>query len=105
MELVIGKRLSENIPDKFNAMAEMEHKLTEIKGKPVTMLKDQSNDAKIGGNWQVFLIKHPSYPHLKCIDDMRECKVEPLFECNGYCGINDLDKRNPTELELNFVEA
>ena len=64
MELVIGKRLRE-YPDKFNAMAEMEHKLTEIKGKPVTMLKDQSNDAKIGGNWQVFLIKASILPASK----------------------------------------
>jgi len=98
------QKIKREYPDKFKDMAEMEHIITDLKGKPVTMLKDQSNEAKSGNNWQVFLIKHPDYPYLKCIDDMRECKVEPLFECNGYCGINDLDKRNPTELELNFGE-
>jgi len=53
------------------------------------------------GNELVFLVKHPDYLYLKCIDDMPQCKVEPLKECNGYCGINDL-QRNPTENEINF---
>lgn len=98
------QKIQREYPDKFNAMADMEHELTNAKGKPVTMLKDQSKEAIASGNTLVFLKKHPNYPNLKCIDDMPQCKVEPLFECNGYCGINDLDKRNPTELELNFVE-
>ena len=49
----------------------------------------------------VFLVKHPDYPNNKSIFDMPDCKVEPLFECNGYCGTNDL-KKNKTELEINF---
>lgn len=36
------KMLAE-FPDKFDAMAKVEHELTDLKGKPVTMLKDQSN--------------------------------------------------------------
>jgi hypothetical protein len=28
---------------------------------------------------------------------------KPLLECNGFCGINDLDK-NPTEEEINFSD-
>ena len=40
----------------------------------------------------------------KCLDDMPIRKVEPLFECNGMCGINDLSERNQTELDLNFEE-
>ena len=49
----------------------------------------------------MFLMKHPDYPHLKCID-MTECKVEPLFECNGLCGLNDLSPRSETEKQINY---
>ena len=89
-------------PHKFNAMADMEHYLTGLKKSPVTMLKDQSKEAKTSGNMLVFLKKHPLYPNLKCIDDMPKCEIEPLFECNGFCGVNDLIERTPTELEINF---
>ena len=49
----------------------------------------------------VFLKKHPLYPNNKCLDDMPERNVEPLFDCNGMCGINDLSARSQTELDLN----
>ena len=93
--------------DKFNAMADMEHYLTELKGEPVTMLKDQSNEAKTKSKEDktkafVFLRKNENYPDLKSIDEMPQCKVEPLFECNGMCGINDLIERSKTENELNY---
>lgn len=93
--------------DKFNAMADMEHYLTELKGEPVTMLKDQSNEAKVKSKDDktkafVFLRKNENYPELKCIDEMPQCKIEPLFECNGMCGINDLIERSKTENELNY---
>lgn len=77
-------------PHKFNAMADEEHFLTDMKGRPVTMLKDQSSKAKESGNVLVFLKKHPDYPDLKCIDDMPKMKVTPLLECNGFCGPDDL---------------
>jgi 3'-phosphoadenosine 5'-phosphosulfate sulfotransferase (PAPS reductase)/FAD synthetase len=96
------QKIKREFPEKFLAMAQMEHKITDLKGKPITMLKDQSNKAKDDGNYQVFLIKHPNYPQLKSIDDMRECKVEPLFECNGFCGVNDLEKRTETEHQINY---
>lgn len=96
------QKMKKDFPDKFDKMAEVEHKLTELKGKPVTMLKDQSKLAKESGNVLVFLKKHPNYPELKSIDEMPECKVEPLFECNGFCGINDLTERSSTEKEINF---
>ncbi len=99
------QKIRREYPDKFDAMADMEHELTNSKCKPVTMLKDQSDKAKESGNWQVFLKKHPAYPNLKELADFKPQKVEPLFECNGWCGINDLEKRSPTEQELNFVEA
>lgn len=101
------QKMKRDFPDKFNVMADLEHELTELKGEPVTMLKDQSNQAKESYKQDsksvlVFLKKHPLYPNLKCIDDMRECKVEPLFECNGMCGINDLSERSETESQINY---
>ena len=96
------QKMKRDFTDKFDTMAEMEHKLTEMKGSPVTMLKDQSKAAKESGNVLVFLKKHPLYPNLKSIDEMPECKVEPLMECNGFCGINDLLPRTATESEINF---
>ena len=83
-------------------MADMEHELTVLWGKPVTIFKVQSNKAKESGNVLVFLKKHPNYPELKCIDDMPQVEVEPLFECNGFCGVNDLIPRSKTEGQINF---
>lgn len=98
-----------DFPDKFDAMAEIEHKLTDIKGEPVTMLKDQSNLAKktvkeTGIKWKqfVFLKPHPKYPELKTIDDMKGVEPEPLVDCNGFCGVNDLIKRKKSEGDINF---
>jgi PP-loop superfamily ATP-utilizing enzyme len=96
------QKIKREYPLKFEAMADMEHELTNAKGKPVTMLKDQSKKAIESGNTLVFLKKHPNYPQLKCIDDMPKCKVEPLFECNGWCGLNDLEPRLESEKQLNF---
>ena len=99
------QKMKRDFPEKFDKMAAMEHRLTILKGQPVTMLKDQSNLAKESGKTLVFLKKHPDYPDLKCIDDMDERKVEPLFECNGFCGINDLTDRSKTENEINYEKT
>lgn len=96
------QKMRREFPDKFEKMALLEHELTDAKGQPVTMLKDQSNHAMETGNKLVFLKKHPSYPDLKCIDDMPERKVQPLMECNGFCGVNDLNPKNETTYQLNF---
>lgn len=89
----------------FERMAEMEHKLTDLKDSPVTMLKDQSKEAKETGNQLVFLKKHKNYPQLKCLDDMKGREPEPLQECStGLCGLNELNKVSKTNLELNFEE-
>ena len=101
------QKMKYEFPDKFDVMADLEHELTELKGEPVTMLKDQGKVAKERVELNpksnlVFLRKHPLYPNNKCLDDMPSRKVEPLFECNGMCGINDLSERIQTELELNF---
>lgn len=100
------KKIQREFPDKFQKMAEIEHYLTELAGHQVTMLKDQSIEGKgkkeldKRGNL-VFLIKHPDYGN-KCLDDMKDRDVEPIFECNGLCGINDLNNKNKTENEINY---
>lgn len=74
------QKMKLEFPDKFDAMAEMEHELTNEKGEPVTMLKDQSKDGGL-----VFLKPHPDYPNMKDISMMKGRKIEPLRECNGFC--------------------
>lgn len=100
------QKIKREFPEKFEKMAYKEHELTEKKGKPVTMLKSQSKSDKelIIEGWEnfVFLKKNDKYPQIKCIDDMPECKVEPLFECNGFCGINDLIEKPNSAYQLNF---
>ena len=57
-----------------------------------------------GIKWKcfIFLEPHPDYPELKSLKDMAPQKVEPLFECNGFCGVNDLNARTNTEKEINY---
>lgn len=103
------QKIKRELPDKFKVMADLEHELTDAQGYQVTMLKDQSKEGKAAAILQkradlVFLIKHPDYPQNKSIDDMRGVEPKPLMDCNGFCGVNDLSKRNPTEQELNFGE-
>jgi len=86
------QKMQREFPDKFLAMAEMEHKLTNLKGKPVTCLKDQSGEAKESGIELVFLLPHPDYPQHKDISMMKGREVEPLVECNGFCGTNENGK-------------
>lgn len=95
------QKMQRDFPEKFDKMAEMEHRLTDLKGEPVTMLKDQSGEAKESGNVLVFLRPHPDYPEIKDISKMKGREPRPLVECNGFCGINDLE-RNPTEKEINY---
>lgn len=103
------QKMQRDFPKKFEEMAEMEHKLTALRGEPVTMLKDQSNESKAivdktGIKWKqlIFLKKHADYPELKCLADMKPQEVKPLFECNGFCGTNDFNERLETEKEINF---
>jgi 3'-phosphoadenosine 5'-phosphosulfate sulfotransferase (PAPS reductase)/FAD synthetase len=103
------QKMKRDFPDKFDEMAQLEHELTDRRGEPVTMLKDQSKEAKslvdqTGIKWKclIFLKKHPMYPELKSIDEMKDRDVEPLFECNGFCSINDLNPKSSTDSEINF---
>lgn len=104
------KKMQVEFPEKFEKMASVEHQLTEMKGEPVTMLKDQSNIAKdivkeTGIKWKqfVFLKKHPKYPELKCLDDMEGRPVENLLDCNGFCGIRDGEKHSDGVGDINFI--
>ena len=81
------KKIQKEYPDKFEKMAKVEHDLTNLKGKPVTCLKDQSKVAKATGRTNVFLKNHPDYPEYKSINDMKGRPVENLMDCNGFCGI------------------
>ena len=92
------QKMQRDFPDKFNAMAKVEHDLTDLSGEPVTMLKDQGKEGGL-----VFLIPHPKYPTLKHIGQMKGRPPKPLMECNGFCSLNDLNK-NETELEINYAK-
>ena len=92
------QKIQREYPDKFMAMAKMEHELTDKKGSPVTMLRSQKNGTKT----PLFLIPHPNYPELPKFSEQDGREPEPLFECNGFCGINDLEKRSNTESEINY---
>lgn len=96
------QKMSRDFPEKYDRMSEIEHELTDLKGKPVTMLKDQSKAAKESGRTLVFLKPHPDYPEYKDLSMMEGREPKPLMECNGFCGINDLDTRSETEQEINF---
>jgi hypothetical protein len=82
-------------------MGNLEHELTAVNGKPTTMLRHTEKGVK----YPLFLYKNPNYPHLKCIDDVEGRPPEPLNDCNGFCGLNDLSARNPTEDEINYQES
>ena len=96
------QKMKRDFREKWEKMADMEHKLTDMKGEPVTMLKDQSAEASRSGNKLVFLKPHPRYPQHKDISMMKGREPQPLMECNGFCSSNDLDKRNDTENEINY---
>lgn len=85
------------IPENFYGMAKVEHELTNLTGRPVTMLKDQGKKKGL-----VFLLPHPDYPNIKDISMMKGRPPKPLADCNGFCGTNDFEKRSTTEKEINY---
>lgn len=78
------QKYREVFPDRFDRMAEREHALTNLKGEPVTICKDQSK-----GGGLVFLKPHPDYPHMKDLSMMKGRQPEPIIECNGFCSTKD----------------
>lgn len=101
------QKMARDFPEKFEAMAAMEHKLTDKSGFPVTMLKDQSDEAKENKKADkyanlVFLKPHPNYPSHKSIADMKGREVESLIDCNGFCGLDDLQEKKKDIEQLNM---
>lgn len=90
------QKMQREFPDKFEEMAKVEHELTNIKGEPVTCLKDQSKN-KIGKGL-VFLLPHPDYPDVKYLSMMTGREPEPMIECNGFCGTYDLEPQTQKEV-------
>ena len=104
------QKVERDMIDKFDAMADMEHELTDLRGEPVTMLKDQSKETKalvkLTGDKKrqlVFLKHNPKYPLIKDISMMEGREPKPLMDCNGFgCAVNDLQPKNKTENEINY---
>jgi 3'-phosphoadenosine 5'-phosphosulfate sulfotransferase (PAPS reductase)/FAD synthetase len=70
------QKMKRDFPEKFDKMAEVEHELTDLKDKPITMLKDQSKNGGL-----VFLKPHLKYPNIKDISMMKGREPKPLMEC------------------------
>jgi 3'-phosphoadenosine 5'-phosphosulfate sulfotransferase (PAPS reductase)/FAD synthetase len=93
------QKMRRDFPEKFEAMAKVEHDLTDRKGSPVTMLRLKRKDYA----GPLFLKPHSAYPGAKDISTEKGKDPKPLFECNGFCGTNDLSDKE-TEKELNYAE-
>lgn len=91
------QKMRDEQPPKFDKMAIVEHELSDLKGEPVTMLKD-----KYG---LIFLKHNPKFPHIRDLSCKKKTEVKPLIDCNGFCGTNDLIKKNLTETEINYQET
>lgn len=85
------QKLDEIDSKMVDKMAKIEYELSDLKGKPVTICKDQSKEAIKTGNKLVFLRHNPKFPYVKNISMMNGRKPEPLIDCNGFCGLNDLN--------------
>lgn len=88
-------------PENYQYMGEMEHYLTNLTGKPVYICKDQSKKNGKSGNEPLFLLPHPDYPEINTVDKMKGRPPEPIIDCNGFCGVNDLVERSEEEKTVN----
>lgn len=80
--------MRDNQPQKFDNMARREHEITDLKKSPVTVCKDQSNEAKASNNGKsklIFLKPNPKYPDYKDISMIEGRAPEKLMDCNGFC--------------------
>lgn len=74
------QKIQRDYPEKFKKMADREHEITNLKGQPVTICKDQSK-----GGGLVFLLPHPKYPNFKDLSMMSGRQPENLVECDAFC--------------------
>lgn len=68
--------------ESFIEMALMEHELTDKKGEPVTIIRDQTKARK---GEPIFLLPHPNYPQYQDISMKKGIAPESLMECTGFC--------------------
>lgn len=80
------QKIKTEYPVKFFNMAAMEHELTDKKGSPVTICKDQSE----GKTRLIFLKPHPDYPEIKHIGMIKGLKPMPIPECIGFCATSSI---------------
>lgn len=103
------QKIAQEKPELYDKMAKIEHDLTDLKGEPVTMLKDQGKESvkkakELGLKRKylpLFLKPHADYPYCDVVTNKKAREVKPLNDCNGFCGVNDLIGKNETEMELN----
>lgn len=79
------KKIEVDDPEKFDRMAVREHTITDLKGEPVTILKDRTG----GKVARLFLKPHPAYPEIKDLSTATGREVEALVECTGFCGTTE----------------
>lgn len=77
------QKFQKDFPDRFDAMAAREHLYTDLKGKPVTVIRRKF---KGKGAEPVFLKPHSQYPNAKTLSDIKGREPKALMECNGFCG-------------------
>ena len=75
------QKIRDLFPAKFDRMAEIEHKLSDVKGSPVTICKDQRG----GVRKRLFLKPHPNFPDVEDISVIKGRRPVTVFECNGFC--------------------
>jgi len=91
------QKYARDFPDQFDKMAQREHRFSERKGEPVTMLKDRRD----GKDQRLFLKRHPFWPEIAELSETKGREPKPLNDCNGFgCAVNDFMPKNETENEL-----
>ena len=99
------QKMFRDFPEKYDAMAKVEHDLTDLRGYPVTMCKHQSKEAKNKPEKEhlLFLKKHHAHPNNLTVLDIEAIEPKPLLDCNGIgCAVNDLIPQNKTQFEINY---
>jgi hypothetical protein len=76
------QKMQDLFPHKFAYMADMEHTLSALKGKPVTVCKDQR---KKKGHKPLFLLPCKDFPEIEDISVIKGRQPITPFECNGFC--------------------
>ncbi len=73
-------------PQKFEYMADIEHRISALKGAPVTICKDQRKATH--GN-RLFLKHNPDFPDTGTIEEIKGRQPITAFECNGFCSTTE----------------